>query len=102
MNRHTLSMLLLLTLPTLVTGCKSGATPPSGSHHTQETCNSEAVSNLVGKTATPELLEQAKHQSGANTARIIGPDDVVTLEYDSRRLNFNTGAGMTIERVSCG
>jgi len=65
-------------------------------------CNSEAVSSLVGKVATPELLEQARDKAGADVARILRPDDVVTLEYNSQRLNLNTDANLTIERVSCG
>ncbi|CJK56817.1 Peptidase inhibitor I78 family [Streptococcus pneumoniae] len=90
----------------LASGCQTTATPDDNAQqaNTQQhgKCNSEAVSNLVGKVATPELLEQARDKAGADVARILRPDDVVTLEYNSQRLNLNTDANLTIERVSCG
>ncbi|KRW68237.1 hypothetical protein AO741_06865 [Pseudomonas sp. TTU2014-105ASC] len=58
--------------------------------------------HLVGQIATPELLDQAKDQAGARTARILRPDDIVTLEYNSQRLNINTDSAMKIERINCG
>jgi hypothetical protein len=97
-----LSISTLLAATVLSAGCQSTASPPAGLSQAPTTCNAEAVRNLIGKTATTALLEEAKKRSGASTARILGPDDIVTLEYDSRRLNINTGADMTIERISCG
>ncbi|MCQ4295010.1 I78 family peptidase inhibitor [Pseudomonas stutzeri] len=95
------SIPLLMAASALASGCqpKTTAIEPI---HADGTCNSEAVSHFAGKKATPELLEQARNQSGAKTARILGPDDIVTLEYNSQRLNINTDASMTIERISCG
>lgn len=90
-----------LVLATMATGCQN---KPAAIESTiaQGSCNSESVSHFVGQTATPELLEQVRSQSGANTARILGPDDVVTLEYNSQRLNINTDASMTVEPISSG
>jgi len=85
----------------LASGCQTTATPDDNAQPHGK-CNSEAVSSLVGKVATPELLEQARDKAGADVARILRPDDVVTLEYNSQRLNLNTDANLTIERVSCG
>nr|WP_272886265.1 I78 family peptidase inhibitor [Stutzerimonas stutzeri] len=90
----------------LASGCQTTATPGDNAQqaNTQQhgKCNSEAVSSLVGKVAIRELLEQARDKAGADVARILRPDDVVTLEYNSQRLNLNTDANLTIERVSCG
>ena len=102
MHLPKLSIPTLLAATVLSAGCQSTASAPTGFSEAPNACNAEAVRNLIGKTATPALLEEAKSRSGADTARILGPDDIVRLEYDSRRLNINTDAGMTIERISCG
>jgi len=57
---------------------------------------------LTGQTVTPEILERAREQSGAINARVLRPDDIVTLEYNSQRLNIYTDKDMTIERIGCG
>jgi len=48
------------------------------------------------------LLEQARVKAGAQTARVLSPNDMVTLEYRSDRLNLNTDQAATINRVNCG
>jgi len=60
------------------------------------------VASLTGQTVTPEILERAREQSRAITARVLRPDDIVTLEYNSQRLNIYTDKDMTIERIGCG
>ncbi|MCY1283232.1 Peptidase inhibitor I78 family protein [compost metagenome] len=102
-KRLTLGAALLTAL---LAGCGSnepredaaagGATVPHGS------CDSSAVQDLVGKPASDPLLQQARQRAGAETARTLGPHDVVTLEYNSRRLNLLTDDKQVITRVSCG
>lgn len=65
-------------------------------------CNAEAVHSMIGKTATPALLEKARELADAQRARVLRPNDVVTLEYDSQRLNLHTDEELTIERIHCG
>ncbi len=60
------------------------------------------MEHLKVETATPELLEQARQQAGASTARILTPGSVVTLEYNRQRLNLNVDDQRVITRVSCG
>ncbi|KIZ37603.1 MAG: hypothetical protein BCV62_21505 [Pseudomonas sp. K35] len=60
------------------------------------------MASLTGQTVTPEILERAREQSWAITARVLRPDDIVTLEYNSQRLNIYTDKDMTIERIGCG
>ncbi|WP_412766277.1 I78 family peptidase inhibitor [Stutzerimonas balearica] len=57
---------------------------------------------MIGKTATPAPLEKARELAGAQRARVLRPNDVVTLEYDSQRLNLHTDEELTIERIHCG
>nr|WP_272886206.1 I78 family peptidase inhibitor [Stutzerimonas kunmingensis] len=87
-----------------MTGCQTTSTAPSNSSPTESVgqCNADAVASLTGQTVTPEILERAREQSGAITARVLRPDDIVTLEYNSQRLNIYTDKDMTIERIGCG
>lgn len=94
---------LILGATLLAAGCSSTAEKPtSASGPTPDSCTSSAVEHFKGKTATPELLEQARQQAGASTARILTPDSVVTLEYNGQRLNLNVDDQHVITRVSCG
>lgn len=65
-------------------------------------CESKAAEFAIGKKASPELLEQARTRAGAQNARILKPNDMITLEYRSDRLNLNTDANLVITRVNCG
>jgi predicted ATP-dependent protease len=56
----------------------------------------------LGKTASAELLEQARKRAGAQNARFLSPNDMVTLEYRSDRLNLSTDANKVVTRVNCG
>ncbi|APC14841.1 hypothetical protein BLL42_03545 [Pseudomonas frederiksbergensis] len=65
-------------------------------------CEAKAAEFTIGKKASPELLEQARTRSGSQTARVLRPNDMITLEYRSDRLNLNTDANLVITRVNCG
>lgn len=88
----------------LLAGCstadKTAESAAPAAEHTR--CNAEPVQALVGKTASQALVDQARQQSGAQTARVLGPHDVVTLEYNSQRLNINVDDGRVIRSLNCG
>ena len=88
----------------VLTGCQTTSTALSNSSAAESVgrCNADAAASLTGQTVTPEILERAREQSGAITARVLRPDDIVTLEYNSQRLNIYTDKDMTIERIGCG
>lgn len=65
-------------------------------------CHAEGAQFAVGKPATPQLLEQARGRSGSQVARILKPNDVMTLEYRSDRLNLNADGTGNVTRVNCG
>lgn len=100
---------LVLTLA-LLTGCSSmsdssaqaGDTSASTAETEYSRCNSDAAQFAVGKPASQALLDQARAKAGAQTARVLGPNDMVTLEYRSDRLNLNTDRSATVTRVNCG
>ncbi|MGY2292855.1 I78 family peptidase inhibitor [Pseudomonas sp. SDO528_S397] len=65
-------------------------------------CEAKAAEFAIGQKASAQLLEQARTRAGAQNARILTPDDMVTLEYRSDRLNLNTDDNLVINRVNCG
>ena len=65
-------------------------------------CESKAAEFTIGQKASPQLLEQARTRAGAQNARILKPNDMITLEYRSDRLNLNTDDNLVITRVNCG
>ncbi len=81
---------------------ESVASSPASSAGGYARCDAAAVQFAVGKPASAALLDQAKAKAGAQTARVLGPNDIVTLEYRSDRLNLNTDDSGKVNRVNCG
>jgi hypothetical protein len=65
-------------------------------------CDAAAAQFAVGQTASAALLAQTKSKAGAQDARFIGANDMLTLEYRSDRVNLNTDAAGKVVRVNCG
>lgn len=104
MNLNT-RLSLIVTAALFAAGCSSTTEQSESAAKPADPslgCTSSAVEHLKGQTATPELLEQARQQAGASTARVLTPNSVVTLEYNGQRLNLNVDAQRVITRVSCG
>lgn len=105
MNLKTRFSLILATA-LLAAGCSTADKTPTASApkaaDPSQGCSSSAVEHLEGKVATPELLEEARAQAGAISARVLTPDSVVTLEYNGQRLNLYVDDQDVITRASCG
>ena len=101
----------------LLSGCASDSVTPEADADSSATpsapaapssaegyhsCRSEAVSTLRGQTASASLLEQARQASGAYQVRVVGPDDVVTMDYNSQRLTLGVDARGVVQDISCG
>ena len=99
-----------VVVTSLLAGCStpSGSTGDSKAAETTTTtasdgrCDAEGGQFAVGKQASIDLLNQVRTRSGALDARILGPNDMVTLEYRSERVNVNTDAAGKVIRVNCG
>jgi len=65
-------------------------------------CEAKGADFAIGQSASAALLEQARSRTGAQSARVLGPDDMVTLEYRSDRLNLNTDSSGKVIRANCG
>ena len=89
----------------VLAGCSTAGTSEpakdtAAAVHTR--CESKAAEFAIGQKASPQLLEQARTRAGAQNARILKPNDMITLEYRSDRLNLNTDDNLVITRVNCG
>ncbi|WHS62421.1 I78 family peptidase inhibitor [Pseudomonas sp. G2-4] len=101
-----LASLSTLLVTAFLSGCSSGPSESTPDPVATETgsgrCEAKAAEFAIGKQASPQLLEQARARAGAQNARILKPNDMVTLEYRSDRLNLSTDANLVVNRVNCG
>jgi hypothetical protein len=65
-------------------------------------CNADAARPAIGKTATADVVEQARIAAGAEVARTLKPGQMVTMEYHPSRLNIDVDADNRITNVRCG
>jgi len=90
----------------MLAGCNSTssktASDPVATEAAHGRCEAQAAEFAIGKKASPELLDQARVKAGAQNARFLKPDDMITLEYRSDRLNLNTDNNLVVTRVNCG
>jgi hypothetical protein len=77
-------------------GCATVPPEPSGQ------CNTDRLSGLVGRPATPELGTRAQRLSGAARLRWIRPGDVVTMDFSPQRLNVHLDAQNRVDHFACG
>ena len=65
-------------------------------------CDDSQAQWAVGKSVTDADVEQARKDAGAESARTIGPDQMVTMEFLANRLNLNLDAAGVVTAVRCG
>ena len=90
---------------------QAGAAPPPAPPPTQVSsgqaprnqCAAEAAQQWVGQAYAPALLDEALRASGADVARVLRADSMITKEYQAGRLNLVLDAsGQRIARAYCG
>ncbi len=67
-----------------------------------KTCTTERLSGYVGKLATSELGSAILRDANAASLRWIRPNDVVTMDYRSDRINVKLDNAIIITGFSCG
>jgi len=65
-------------------------------------CNSAAATWAIGERASPRVIERATYDSGARSARVVGPGEAVTMEFNGDRLSIYTDGVGSIRDVRCG
>lgn len=65
-------------------------------------CDAQAAQFLVGQAYGADTLAQARTAAGADEARMLRPDSMVTKEYKVGRLNVEVDPDNRVVRVYCG
>jgi hypothetical protein len=60
------------------------------------------VAWAIGQPASGGILERARMDAGARTARFVRPDQPITTEYLGSRLNLALDAQEVVRAVRCG
>lgn len=76
--------------------------PPPPAENDMDSCNADTARPVIGKTATAEVVEEARKAAGAGIARTLKPGQVVTMEYRADRLNIDVDERNVITNVRCG
>ena len=82
-----------------VVACAPIATPPP---MPVQQCVAEPASWAIGRAATAEVVERIRVDTRSNVARVIHPDQVITMEYSSERVNVRVNERNAIVWISCG
>ena len=77
------------------------AAPPA-QPPTAQACDADAANGAIGKTATTEVIDEARIAAGAAVARTLAPDQVVTMEFRGDRLNLMVDEANVVTGVRCG
>lgn len=65
-------------------------------------CNAAGLDKHVGSTLTPELQAAIKKQAGATMVRTAPDDGMISMDYNSGRLNIFYDKKKVIVRINCG
>jgi len=97
----TRSMLLLAAFASLAACAhQQPVAPPAPA--APGSCNAAAAQFAVGQAYGEAIADEARRRSGARVSRALRPGQVVTMEYNSERLNLELDAGSRVVRVRCG
>lgn len=80
----------------LLAGCTEPGTPAEPAPPTTDSCGAAAFEGLVGQPKT--ALDRMTLPEGA---RVIGPNQPVTMDFRPTRLNIEIGKDDRIARVGC-
>lgn len=75
---------------------------PAGAVILSGTCNAQAGSYAIGKSASQAMQSELITKTLAKTLRVIRPGEAVTREFSSQRLNLDVDSAGIITAVRCG
>lgn len=93
-----------LALGAAITGCAGyGPTPAAPANPIPGgVCNAQPAQFSVGQNSTASVVESARQRSGAQSARILRPGQIITKEYNTQRLNLEVDGKGRILAAKCG
>jgi hypothetical protein len=75
---------------------------PGTSPSLEGECDAKAAQAYIGKTASAEVVAQAKAAAGAAHVRTLKPGQMVTMEFRAGRLNLDVDGNNVITNARCG
>jgi len=67
-----------------------------------KTCDAAALQSQIGQKATASVMEELRTRSGSETARMLRPGQLVTMEYNATRLNLIVDDKDVMTAIRCG
>lgn len=94
---------LTIALPLLLSACAGTptATTPEPAPLAGR-CNAAPAQFAVGRNADAALENEARTRASAKIARVLKPNQVVTMEFNPERLNLSVDESGRVTRVNCG
>lgn len=88
-------------------GCTTPGTPalgagPAGGGASEGLCNAQGAQFAIGKAAVASMVESARQRSGSYMARVLRPNQPVTMDFNAHRLNLEVDAAGVIKAARCG
>jgi len=89
---------------TMLAGCAAqGEARPdlAAASPTADACGASKVSRFIGMQKSDEVLAKIKSASGAQTLRVVGPNDAMTMDFREDRLTVTTDENGRIKTLRC-
>ena len=99
------SVLTWILSPLLLCSCMStetGAVSATDLPKMNAACNAAPAQFAVGQLADARLEDEARLKSGSKVSRVLKPDQMVTKEFNTSRLNLYVDQSGRVLRVQCG
>lgn len=101
--------LLMLAACNAQSGQAPGSTPAAPTTEAGDTsadqsltsCGADKLASYIGVTMSDTVLAQIKATSGAKTIRVVGPRDMMTMDFRQDRLTISTGDDGKIKTLRC-
>ena len=65
-------------------------------------CVAEPARWAIGMAATPDVVERIRVDTHSKIARVLHPDQVITMEYSFERVNVKVNERNAIIGITCG
>ena len=85
-----------LLLLALMSGCVAAPSPEPRPEPGPDACGASGYQGLIGTNIAAVTLPADRLH------RTIGPDDIITMDYNVHRVNFRHDASGVIRKVDCG
>ena len=79
--------------------CAQVPTPPP---MPVQQCVADPARWAIGHEASAEVVERIRVDTHSAVARVIHPDDVITMEYSFQRVNVKVNERNAIVGITCG